>query len=317
MANYNLQLEAFKEAKRLRKANEKLMEEIEQLQTDRCADVEEMVYLRWLNACLRYELRNYQPPVGKTIARDLSRSLSLNSEEMTKRLILEYANLGEDERSSYLREIDLECTSLQASIGELEDNSVDASFPSRHSSAKNAKFLGKLKRILTGKGNKRINRNSGGHKTTSLANSERSVSISTCSVDHVIGNDSYDSLSSCVTDEVAIANLLTEMEAQIFERRYNKDVSSQSNSRLSWDVQSLQRLELDESIEEKDIPHGTDHSTSCRDKKDALINCNQNKPNDEEDTCIPEKAALKKFADALRSSRGIPTLNRRSASCRY
>ncbi|KAJ6389602.1 hypothetical protein OIU77_027845 [Salix suchowensis] len=60
----------------LRQENEDLVKEVERLQADRCTDVEELVYLRWINACLRYELRNLQPPHGKTVARDLSKSLS-------------------------------------------------------------------------------------------------------------------------------------------------------------------------------------------------------------------------------------------------
>ncbi|MCE3049598.1 hypothetical protein HAX54_045358 [Datura stramonium] len=46
--------EALKEESlRLRKQNEDLVKEVEQLQADRCSDAEELVYLRWVNACLR------------------------------------------------------------------------------------------------------------------------------------------------------------------------------------------------------------------------------------------------------------------------
>ncbi|CAA7040128.1 unnamed protein product [Microthlaspi erraticum] len=75
---------------RLRSENEELKKEIEQLQGDRCTDLEQLVYLRWINACLRYELRTYKPPPGKTVARDLSTMLSPDSEEKAKQLILEY-----------------------------------------------------------------------------------------------------------------------------------------------------------------------------------------------------------------------------------
>uniref|UniRef100_A0A803MLZ4 Uncharacterized protein n=1 Tax=Chenopodium quinoa TaxID=63459 RepID=A0A803MLZ4_CHEQI len=84
--------ELHKEMIRLREENEKLTNEVERLQVDRCGEVEELVYLRWINACLRYELRNYQPPPGKTVARDLSMCLSPTSEQKAKQLILEYAN---------------------------------------------------------------------------------------------------------------------------------------------------------------------------------------------------------------------------------
>ncbi|KAF3527162.1 hypothetical protein F2Q69_00047335 [Brassica cretica] len=47
---------------RLRSEKEELKKEIEQLQGDRCSDLEQLVYLKWINACLRYELRTYKPP---------------------------------------------------------------------------------------------------------------------------------------------------------------------------------------------------------------------------------------------------------------
>ncbi|GKC48109.1 protein CHUP1, chloroplastic, partial [Tanacetum coccineum] len=80
------------ESERLTKQNEELKNEIEQLQAGRCSDVEELVYLKWINACLRYELRNHQPDIGKIMARDLSKTLSPKSEARAKQLILEYAN---------------------------------------------------------------------------------------------------------------------------------------------------------------------------------------------------------------------------------
>lgn len=133
-----------------RKINESLKEEIEQLQMDRCADVEELVYLKWINACLRYELRNYQPPSGKTVARDLSKSLSLKSEQMAKQLILEYANSGADERSLNLFEAASEySSSSQTSTGEPEDTSFDTSSLTR--TPHRAKFLSKLKKLVLGK----------------------------------------------------------------------------------------------------------------------------------------------------------------------
>ncbi|KAI3455509.1 hypothetical protein Pfo_012172 [Paulownia fortunei] len=89
----NEEIQALKEESQLlRQQNEDLRKEIEQLQADRCTDIEELVYLRWINACLRYEMRNYQPGPGVTIARDLSKTLSPKSEKKAKQLILEYAN---------------------------------------------------------------------------------------------------------------------------------------------------------------------------------------------------------------------------------
>ena len=76
----------------LRHANEDLARQVEGLQNDRFTEVEELVYLRWVNACLRYELRNYQAPEGTISAVDLNKNLSPRSQEKAKRLMLQYAN---------------------------------------------------------------------------------------------------------------------------------------------------------------------------------------------------------------------------------
>lgn len=79
------------EVNNLRHANEDLLKQVEGLQMNRFSEVEELVYLRWVNACLRYELRNYEAPAGKISARDLNKSLSPKSQERAKQLMLEYA----------------------------------------------------------------------------------------------------------------------------------------------------------------------------------------------------------------------------------
>ncbi|KAL0463646.1 UNVERIFIED_CONTAM: protein CHUP1, chloroplastic [Sesamum latifolium] len=79
------------EVNELRHTNADLVKQVEGLQMNRFSEVEELVYLRWVNACLRFELRNYQTPSGKISARDLSKSLSPRSQEKAKQLMLEYA----------------------------------------------------------------------------------------------------------------------------------------------------------------------------------------------------------------------------------
>nr|XP_023903205.1 protein CHUP1, chloroplastic [Quercus suber] len=79
------------EVNNLRHANEDLSKQVEGLQMNRFSEVEELVYLRWVNACLRYELRNYQAPAGKISARDLNKSLSPKSQKKAKQMMLEYA----------------------------------------------------------------------------------------------------------------------------------------------------------------------------------------------------------------------------------
>ncbi|KAI3786144.1 hypothetical protein L1987_45275 [Smallanthus sonchifolius] len=132
------------ESQNLKKQNEDLSKENERLQAERCGDVEELVYLRWINACLRYELRNYQPRPSKTTARDLSKKLSPRSEEKAKQLIVEYA----DKEGG----IDSEQWSIsQASIitdsGEFDETFIDDQL--RHKN--NNTFFGKLMRVIRGK----------------------------------------------------------------------------------------------------------------------------------------------------------------------
>ncbi|XP_024526674.1 protein CHUP1, chloroplastic [Selaginella moellendorffii] len=80
------------EAALLRPANQELRRQVEGLQNQRFSEVEELVYLRWVNACLRYELRNIM--MDSTVncqAMQLSKVLSPNSGQRAKRLVLEYA----------------------------------------------------------------------------------------------------------------------------------------------------------------------------------------------------------------------------------
>lgn len=156
------------ESERLRQQNEHLTKEIDQLQADRCLDVEELVYLRWINACLRYELRNHQPDRGKTTARDLSKTLSPKSERKAKQLILEYANkeslpeLDDDQWSS------AQSSNLTHS-GELDESLTDDS--SYHNS--NHKFFGKLVKFLRGK--------DGHNRNSSFEQPESVEEVNSCS----------------------------------------------------------------------------------------------------------------------------------------
>ncbi|XP_059640680.1 protein CHUP1, chloroplastic-like isoform X1 [Cornus florida] len=164
-----------KETHRLRQQNEDLMKEIEQLQADRCGDVEELVYLRWINACLRYELRNYQPGPGETIARDLGKTLSPESEEKAKQLILEYANReGVGEKGINVVDFDSDrWSSFQASYltdsGEFDDSSVDDSSANRTNTSSKTKLFSKLRRLLRGKDNQHHSRGSSLETTAFIA----------------------------------------------------------------------------------------------------------------------------------------------------
>nr|BAJ85001.1 predicted protein [Hordeum vulgare subsp. vulgare] len=96
------------EANYLREANDRLTRQIEQLHSDHCAHVEELVYLKWVNACLRHDLRSGdhhpssaqqdQDGVASAMpsAMDLSKSMSYRSSEKAKELMLQYGSLGLD-----------------------------------------------------------------------------------------------------------------------------------------------------------------------------------------------------------------------------
>lgn len=132
------------EVNRLRHANEDLIKQVEGLQINRFSEVEELVYLRWVNACLRYELRNYQKPSGKISARDLSKSLSPKSQERAKRLMLDYAGSERGQGDTDLESV----SSMPSSPGSEDfDNASIDSFSSRFSSmSKKPNLIQKIKR---------------------------------------------------------------------------------------------------------------------------------------------------------------------------
>lgn len=144
MTESDLVARAREEISNLRHANEDLSKQVEGLQMNRFSEVEELVYLRWVNACLRYELRNYQTPSGKISARDLNKSWSPKSQERAKRLMLEYAG---SERGQ--GDTDLEsASSIPSSPGSEDfDNASIDSPSSRYSSmSKKPNLIQKLKK---------------------------------------------------------------------------------------------------------------------------------------------------------------------------
>ena len=135
---------AREEVNNLRHTNDDLLKQVEGLQMNRFSEVEELVYLRWVNACLRYELRNYQTPGGKVTARDLSKSLSPRSQERAKQLMLEYAG---SERGQ--GDTDLESSFSHPSSPGSEDfdnASIDSSTSRYSSLSKKPSLIQKLKK---------------------------------------------------------------------------------------------------------------------------------------------------------------------------
>ncbi|KAG2617337.1 hypothetical protein PVAP13_3NG180218 [Panicum virgatum] len=135
---------AREEINKLRHTNEDLTKQVEGLQMNRFSEVEELVYLRWVNACLRFELRNYQTPSGKASARDLNRTLSPKSQERAKQLMLEYAG---SERGQ--GDTDLESASSMPSTPGSEDFdnvSIDSSSSRYSFLSKKSNLMQKLKK---------------------------------------------------------------------------------------------------------------------------------------------------------------------------
>lgn len=153
---------------------ESLKKEVEQQKADRCADVEELVYLRWINACLRYELRNYQPPPGKPAARDLSKTLSPKSEDKAKQLILDYAHTeGMTEKAINFLDFDSDQwsssqTSYLTDSGEPDEASIDSPKGVKPHHSKRNKLFGKLRRLVLGKEGREESRHSSVERTESL-----------------------------------------------------------------------------------------------------------------------------------------------------
>ncbi|KAL4178954.1 hypothetical protein AMTRI_Chr13g117730 [Amborella trichopoda] len=136
------------EVNSLKHINEDLLKQVEGLQMNRFSEVEELVYLRWVNACLRYEIRNYKIPEGKITARDLNKSLSPRSRERAKQLMLEYASPDLASIRGQGDTTDFDSASSHPSTPGSEDfdnTSID-SFSSRYSMTKKPSLIQKLKK---------------------------------------------------------------------------------------------------------------------------------------------------------------------------
>lgn len=199
--------DANRESECLRKENEGLMKQIEQLHSDRCSDLEELVYMRWLNACLRYELRNYHPPHNKTVAKDLSKSLSPTSEKKAKQLILEYADTN-GAGSIVNFDFDQWSSSQASSItdsGEYDDfSSVDNSSASRTNTTSQNNFFSKLRRLIQGK-NSNQHRHS---QVLSRCQDVNNISPWPSTSTGVDGRTSFDRRCSSLTGEGSFSGFL-------------------------------------------------------------------------------------------------------------
>ncbi|PON81086.1 actin binding protein family [Trema orientale] len=288
--------DALKEAsERLRRENEGLHQEIEQLKADRCSDIEELVYLRWINACLRYELRNYQPAAGKSVARDLSKTLSPKSEEKAKQLIMEYANTeGIDEKGINLMDFDCDqWSSSQASFTdsvELDESSFDNSSAAKTNTSSRKKFFSKLRKLVTGKD---------GHHNNQVLSADKYESVE--------DNDSPSYSSSTLT------GVYDAVENNRFK------TPSHNLSRHSLDLPRLKSLKEEQVLDVKRMQRKSDVGSSYVYKRFVLggevgtdITAKEQFEKHSDST---DKYELVKYAEALKRSRhGTLKLHRKSAS---
>uniref|UniRef100_M8C788 Protein CHUP1, chloroplastic n=1 Tax=Aegilops tauschii TaxID=37682 RepID=M8C788_AEGTA len=204
------------EANYLREANDRLTRQIEQLRSDHCVHVEELVYLKWVNACLRHEIRgrDHHPSSAQqdqdgdgramTSAMDLSKSMSYRSSEKAKELMLRYGSLGlggyDPALFSPLNETtDRDGKNHQLRFGDHDEPSrrpampppAGAATPKNPAGHGKLKFLRNIKKLLASR------RRSQCHNHKSEKKAMRWLSSS--SHDALSGDSSYEStpLSSC------------------------------------------------------------------------------------------------------------------------
>ncbi|KAH0450180.1 hypothetical protein IEQ34_020872 [Dendrobium chrysotoxum] len=306
--------EELEEVQNLKQSNDKLLKEIEKLRLNHSSDVEELVYLRWVNACLRYELRNYQPPQGKTVARDLSKCLSPRSEQKAKQLILEYANSHADENAMNPVVLD-DHSSSHVSTGESDAAFMEISSTLKHSSNK-IKFFSKLKKLILGKDHHHCNRVYTVDRTPTSCNSDHRVSFSNSSVDDIFGRDSYDSFSSTTVEEISMADQTPAIELRVDEQRSSRQTLSK---RSSVDLQRPRRTSL-EVIEGEGDAYSSEIDSSYSLKRTASeevvppIRSAHSRGASNEENDMPEEIELRKYAEVLKGSLGTKTVIRKSTS---
>ncbi|KAJ1390935.1 hypothetical protein SESBI_37037 [Sesbania bispinosa] len=272
------------EGERMRQENDGLVKEIEQLQADRCSDVEELVYLRWINACLRHELRNYQPPPGKTAARDLSKSLSPTSEKKAKQLILEYANSDGRGRLSDFDSDQWSSSqaSFQTDSGECDDyspldnNSSDAIV--RANTTSKSKVFSKLMKLIRGKDS---------HNQRRVTSQEKSMS-------QEYSNSPHFSLSLSTGNEGLRSEFATPTDTSRTSLDFNGTLSMKDENRRNSDA----------------VTPGSSKNYSLSKRSSGDFRARMDSFSDSPGT---DKSNLAKYAEALKDSTP-KRIHRRSAS---
>ncbi|GAB4842320.1 hypothetical protein Ancab_012290 [Ancistrocladus abbreviatus] len=280
-----------KDVAQIRQENENLAKEVERLQADRCTDAEELVYLRWINACLRHELKNYKPPPGKTIARDLSRSLSPRSEEKAKQLILKYAGTqGTGEAGISIVDFDSDLwSSSQSYHTDSPDSTSDHSSASKTRNLSKTRFFSKLRRLIRGKDNNHQDQHNRLHqRKSSLIPRARSV-------------DDFARSRSC---DYSQGSSSTERTGE--PRSPRNMTPSHSSNRESVEVGRLTNLIEEDTKYIESVSRSSD-SGSSHSFKQFVIDGESTNSSPQEDQADKfsdgsQKSELAKYAEALRDS---------------
>lgn len=266
--------------------------------------------MRWINACLRYELRNYQAGPGETVARDLSKTLSPKSEEKAKQLILEYANKeGLGRRVINSTDFDSDhLSSSQAScltdFDDSDDSSVDNSLASKTNTSSRRRFFGRLIKLLRGEGH----------------DSQDSSLEVPASLEDVVGRKSTDG-------SVYNSGVPAGSDGQSNKSRTSSLSSLLESSRLSLDLHKspyFKRLKTEKTDGTSDlegVQKNSDDAARSSSAYKKIVSFSKDVPASpqenqlDQDLETDEKSHLLKYAEALTDSRGKTSkFHRRSAS---
>ncbi|KAL6882098.1 hypothetical protein ACP4OV_011570 [Aristida adscensionis] len=248
--NLVLQDDMVEEAKQLRETNQSLTRQIEQLHSDHCAHVEELVYLKWVNACLRHELRDLDLPsparpdepdngAGGMSAMDLSKSMSFRSSERAKQLMLRYGHPGLDgfdpslfsplhesvdgDGGDHVVGARTRARNYEPDRSPATTATTAAEAPGKRSGHRKLKFLGNIKKLLPGGKRSRGHRGGGeeGRRTAPAAPSdeylEKAMQWLSSAHDVLGGDHSYEStpLSSCDRTPLSSATTATTADSRM------------------------------------------------------------------------------------------------------
>lgn len=287
------------ESLRLRNQNEDLVKQVEELQSGGSSHGEELVYLQWINACLRYELRNYQPVQGKTTARDLSKTLSPKSQKKAMQLVVEYADKEDQgDREIHVSDHESDRFSSQApdltNSGEFDDTSTDNISVHKTDISNGSNIFHKLMRLLRGKDHHSQSSLEMVHSTEENAPRRSSYSSGYCSDMAVVDTGAIKLQRRSSTSSQGSSKQVVDFHSFYPGSSNNKGGSRNypTRTRRYSDVGSLDYISkrLGESPQERRNSHDAENV---------------------------HKSELAKYAEALKGSRSKAPVRKRSASVSF